>query len=120
METTTSAFMEHARILAETERLFRNTADAGDTAARRKAANLFYDYVSLHGKLSKTVTRQLVRLNERFGTHQSRPELEKLFRIGELAALTGKSDEIVQAAIELKRANPAMTRDELLARIADL
>ncbi|MDR5785481.1 hypothetical protein P9281_02810 [Caballeronia sp. LP003] len=120
METTTSAFMEHARILGETEHLFRKTANAGDTAARRKAANLFYDYVSLHGTLSKTVTRQLVRRNERFGTHQSRPEFKKLFRIGEIAALTGKSGEIVQAAIELKRADPAMTRDELLASIEDL
>ncbi|WP_250502130.1 hypothetical protein [Caballeronia sp. AZ7_KS35] len=120
METTTSAFMEHARILAETEQLFQKTVGARDTAARNKAANLFYDYVSLHVNLGKTVTRQLVRLNERFGIHQSRPQLEKLFRIGELTALTAKRDEVVQAAIELKRANPAMTREELLARLADL
>jgi hypothetical protein len=59
-----------------------------------------------------------VRIYERYGESQLRPQLERLFRIGELASLAAKSDEVLQAAIVLKQANPDMTRSELMARLA--
>jgi hypothetical protein len=126
MELTTSDYMEQARMLAETKRRVLETVTASAAAAklsvvqkRRKAATLFYALATESTKLSEATTRQLVGVYERFGESQLRPQLERLFRIGELAALTAKSDEVLQKAIALKQANPAMTRSELMGRLKE-
>jgi hypothetical protein len=81
--------------------------------AQREAATLFFSYVQHCTEYSPASARQYVRIYERFGDSAHRPQLERLFNIGELAVLAACTDDVLEEAIALKKANPGLTRNEL-------
>jgi hypothetical protein len=125
MYFTTPEWWEDARQLAEIQRnvtgkIVESSVAAGmtDLEARRKAYGMFLDLAKAKMNSSRELVRATVRIYERFGQSEMRPELTRLFGLTDISALTSKSDEKVKLALTLKGADPHMTRHELMSRLA--
>lgn len=125
MYFTTPEWWEDARQLAEIQRdvtgkIVESSVAAGmnDLQARRKAYGMFLDLAKAEMNLSSVVLRQTVGIYERFGQSEMRPELTRLFGLTDISALTSKSDEEVKLALTLKKADPQITRHELMSRLS--
>ncbi|CAM2158525.1 protein of unknown function (plasmid) [Pararobbsia alpina] len=86
-------------------------------SAARLASKLLYRFGTAELNVKQPTVYLYVRAYRRFSDNH---DALHLFNIGELNVLIGKSDEQVGVAIEEKKANPDMSRDELVRLVNEL